>query len=411
MDCTKIPSIVYDVLNSSGQPLDAATRMFMESRFGQDFSQVRVHADGKAAESALSVRALAYAAGSHVVFGTGHYAPEAAEGRRLIAHELVHTIQQGMAAPGRAPALADQPALEQEADDIAGAVAVGAGQRPALRVDVGILRDEKSPPPPPAGPYAGAQPWPPPSPPPPLDPHTAYEAKLRDAVGLLRDAGFGRAEYRKEHFDKDLWEKVEDPAGAPSRRPPKMLRLKRGIVPSVAITRMFANLGAWSVDCAQFVQVAEWYAMLYAYGAREFDRKMQGLEFRLRPHGSTGVRQKRLYKRNAPDHIMTLERPGETDEPELTPVEDVLKAAPIGSRVQWTNRDPAVRDTTWQHENTIKLGADLFAAHGFRGRGKRNTWSATDVQQELADTAVGTAPESYVKANVFLAQIEIYETP
>src|SRR2546430_6786988 len=90
-----VPPIVHDVLNSSGQPLDADTRSFMEPRFGHDFSQVRVHTDERAAESARTVNALAYTVGRDVVFGTGQYAPGTSEGRRLLAHELAHVVQQG----------------------------------------------------------------------------------------------------------------------------------------------------------------------------------------------------------------------------------------------------------------------------------------------------------------------------
>ncbi len=58
-----VPSIVHEVLRSTGQPLDSATRAFMEPRFGHDFSQVRVHAGGRASESARAVHALAYTLG------------------------------------------------------------------------------------------------------------------------------------------------------------------------------------------------------------------------------------------------------------------------------------------------------------------------------------------------------------
>jgi len=67
----------------------------MEPRFGHDFGKVRVHADDRAAESAQAVNALAYAAGRHVVFATGGYRPECDEGKRLLAHELAHVVQQG----------------------------------------------------------------------------------------------------------------------------------------------------------------------------------------------------------------------------------------------------------------------------------------------------------------------------
>jgi hypothetical protein len=89
-----VPPIVHEVLRSPGQPLDAATRAFFEPRFGQDFSNVRVHTDNKAAESAHSVNGLAYTFGRNVVFGQGQYAPRTGDGLRVIAHELTHVQQQ-----------------------------------------------------------------------------------------------------------------------------------------------------------------------------------------------------------------------------------------------------------------------------------------------------------------------------
>jgi len=88
------PPIVPEVLRSPGQPLDAETRAFMEPRFGQDFSRVRVHVDAKAAESARQVNALAYTVGDNVVFGGGQFAPASAAGQGLLAHELTHVVQQ-----------------------------------------------------------------------------------------------------------------------------------------------------------------------------------------------------------------------------------------------------------------------------------------------------------------------------
>jgi hypothetical protein len=142
------PYIVHDVLRSPGQPLDLKTREFMEPRFrhsfsrtstydlqastsmlkiGQannhhereadrvadqimrpaefatsdnvksilklDFSQVRVHSDDKASESARAVNALAYTAGQDIVFGAGQYSPGTAAGKQLLAHELTHVAQ------------------------------------------------------------------------------------------------------------------------------------------------------------------------------------------------------------------------------------------------------------------------------------------------------------------------------
>jgi len=94
------PPIVHDVLNTPGRPLDASTRAFFEPRFGHDFSQVRVHAGERAEQSARDVNAHAYTLRHNIVFGAGQYSPETADGRRLIAHELTHVLQQGTAGQG-----------------------------------------------------------------------------------------------------------------------------------------------------------------------------------------------------------------------------------------------------------------------------------------------------------------------
>jgi hypothetical protein len=103
----------------------------MEPRFGHDFGNVRVHADAKAAESARAVNALAYTVGRDVVFGGGQHIPGTAMGRRLMAHELMHVIQQRSASSSRplqGNLTVGRPgdAFEQEADAAAGRVMAGA---------------------------------------------------------------------------------------------------------------------------------------------------------------------------------------------------------------------------------------------------------------------------------------------
>ena len=94
------PPVVHEVLRSPGQPLDAATLAYFEPRFRHDFSMVRVHSDGAAEQSAQDVRAHAYTVGHNMVFAEGSFAPGTGEGRRLIAHELVHVVQQTSASAG-----------------------------------------------------------------------------------------------------------------------------------------------------------------------------------------------------------------------------------------------------------------------------------------------------------------------
>jgi hypothetical protein len=142
---SEIPPIVNEVLNSPGQPLDPATRAFMEPRFGHDFGNVRVHIDEKAADSARFVHAHAYTAGRDVVFGADEFAPATQQGRELIAHELAHTVQQDRSDPGHVPTHVSKPEepAEIEADRAAASVAGGHGFAPSHHAEPGIYRDDK----------------------------------------------------------------------------------------------------------------------------------------------------------------------------------------------------------------------------------------------------------------------------
>jgi hypothetical protein len=117
-----VPPAVSEVLRSPGQPLDTATRGFLERRFGYDFSRVRVHTDYKAAESATSVNALAYTVGRDIVFGAGQFAPSTKAGMNLLAHEITHVVQQNsLDASGQTVAELGQrgDSYERQADQIA----------------------------------------------------------------------------------------------------------------------------------------------------------------------------------------------------------------------------------------------------------------------------------------------------
>ncbi len=88
-------SPVHDVVGrGGGRPLDADTRADMEARLGADFSDVRIHDDGKAHDSAVAVNAHAYTVGSDVVFQRDRYDPSSESGKLTLAHELTHVVQQ-----------------------------------------------------------------------------------------------------------------------------------------------------------------------------------------------------------------------------------------------------------------------------------------------------------------------------
>jgi len=97
-------------LKGGGQPLDSATRSFFESRFGTDFSHVRIHSDSVAEDAARSINARAYTFGRDIVFGNAEYAPHSIGGQRILAHELAHVVQQQ--GGGRRLQLAPAPEME-----------------------------------------------------------------------------------------------------------------------------------------------------------------------------------------------------------------------------------------------------------------------------------------------------------
>ena len=129
-DPCRAPPIVGEVLRSAGAPLQGSTRLRMEQRFGADFSQVRVHTDARAAQSATAVDAQAYTVGRDLVFGAGRYAPQSPGGEQLLAHELAHVLQQRATVPGPAADLrigAPHDPLEAAADRRAHAALAGPG--------------------------------------------------------------------------------------------------------------------------------------------------------------------------------------------------------------------------------------------------------------------------------------------
>lgn len=140
------PSSVHRVLNSSGAPLDSATRSFFAPRLGCDFSQVRVHTDAQAAESARAVNALAYTVGNHIVFGAGRFDPAAPAGRQLLAHELAHVRQQS----GKGALLQRQPLQTgpkqvgpSEPDDCEGRVDITREFKDFVRAVPGLIQSSQ----------------------------------------------------------------------------------------------------------------------------------------------------------------------------------------------------------------------------------------------------------------------------
>ncbi|HEV7761494.1 MAG TPA: DUF4157 domain-containing protein [Acidimicrobiales bacterium] len=145
---------VTELVAQAGRPLDAAVRGDMESTLGHDFGDVEVHTDGVAAASAHALQAHAYTVGTHVVFGEGRYQPGTTEGRRTLAHELTHVVQQRQGPVDGTPTAdglrVSDPGdrFEREAESAAESVAERVAQRDVLDEVDEPLDDD--------GPVAGA---------------------------------------------------------------------------------------------------------------------------------------------------------------------------------------------------------------------------------------------------------------
>ena len=131
-------SPVHDVIGKGGgTPLDESTRATMESSFGEDFGDVRLHTDARASASAEAVGANAYTVGNDVVFRSGHFDASSPTGQRTIAHELTHVVQQrsgpvdGTDAPGGIRLSSPDDRFERAADHTADQVVNSASSAPA----------------------------------------------------------------------------------------------------------------------------------------------------------------------------------------------------------------------------------------------------------------------------------------
>ncbi|MDM0109638.1 DUF4157 domain-containing protein [Variovorax sp. J22R24] len=124
---------VVAVQRGGGAPLAPAQRAYFEPRFGRDFGDVRVHTGDRAARSAQSLAARAYTAGSDVVFAAGEFTPDSSGGRKLLAHELAHIVQQRAGVRLKGGIGVDGDEHERQADAVAERVAAGRSARFLLR--------------------------------------------------------------------------------------------------------------------------------------------------------------------------------------------------------------------------------------------------------------------------------------
>jgi len=136
------PAIVHNALNTPGKSLDKDTQRFMESKFGHDFSQVRVHTDRNAVSSARALDAAAYTVGNDIVFNDAQYDASSAAGNNLLAHELAHVVQQSRAG-GKNGSLRIGPVgdvFEREADNATVNISNGSNRQVTPQVSSPVVQ-------------------------------------------------------------------------------------------------------------------------------------------------------------------------------------------------------------------------------------------------------------------------------
>jgi hypothetical protein len=256
-----------------------------------------------------------------------------------------------------------------------------------------------------------------------------YEQALVEALSKLQGVSFGRAETR---HDQTFWtrheEVVRDRSGNPVLRPDGRpvkrgwLRLKAGKKPADAIDALVAGLNRWHLDCAQFVQVMQLVAQRRALSREGFNAKMSAEPFELRPQWSTGVETRMAYARDNPGSPMyRIDAPGHKERARRSDSQ-LIADAPNGSRVAWTTL--VLPEThPLQHVNTVKLGADAFAVHGFAkklfGRKELEDAIVAEIMRDCAELERGGGLKcrlpwdsaDRVRRATFLSRVEHYRLP
>lgn len=239
-----------------------------------------------------------------------------------------------------------------------------------------------------------------------------YAHFLREATRKLRDSHFGvplSKDFEDDRFDTEFWQWEGD------KKYGRALQLRPGKSPAEAIDALFDRLSAWRIDCDYTVQIANLYAARMTYGAALFNHR-QGLRMVLRSRESTGLTTRRHYARigpselwrivhdfNPPDSFVFAAGP-----PVRFSTEELVAAAPVGSRVRWTNI-LAPPDSDFKHENTVKLAADLYAAAGIDDPITGNEFTRDALEIRLALMTMPRPTRSDIRRTIYIDEVEIFD--
>ena len=386
-----------------GGPLPESVRSFFESRLEMDLNSIRVHSDDHAAVAARNLNARAFTVQNDIFFGKDQFSPQTQQGRKLIAHELAHVrqIQTKMGGAGLNIAfrklwedgqcIADEPQEDQCMDPcsivdkqaFAGYLIEARNKLEAA--DLGFNR------------MVG---W------------TKITREMAEALsgkGLQTFDELQALSYSLIHKNKRVYDipycfyrvrgKAQQkwvPICDYEKNEVRLVQVAG--TPAEAVEEIFANLFSWQADCAEYLQIARWYALLRTLGPDCFNARIKRLSslklpflpgiLELKSHSSTGIVGEKLYIRASPqDSYFYLDdklagQTIQTQESEFS----LLADAPIGTRVTWTNL-AAPQSSSFRNENTLLVGDDRYMSH---------PWGTGSQQYIECRLAAHTLPQEFV---------------
>ncbi len=297
-----------------------------------------------------------------------------------------------------------------------------------------------------------------------LTPQEAYQYYLKQASRGLSDflkggksIGEGILESKEQKnssgYDDSFWLPA-NPINDQGDSQKLALRLLPSKKPSEAVQKMFISMSqkgirsyfsVWKADCGEWVQVHHLYAMLQVLGPYRFDERFGGgQEFWFKSHRSTGIKAGKLYFRSSANEklkpaLINKGEPKFKNDNDATPLidnslperdpDELLREAPIGSRIGWFNaaimhpeiggKIPTKEAEGFANENSIKIGPNLFSAHGFppsftSASPRLKEHELTRRELALRSLDYGSNPrlslEENIQRTVFIGEIEIYQT-
>ena len=331
-------------LKGGGEPLPSAVREDLGLRFGHDFATVRVHTDGDAANIAQAVNARAFTVGSDVAFATGEYRPYTQAGRRLLAHELTHVVQQGRAAPAlqRKIVVGGNPYVPS-ATYLAW---LNANFGPAMKEFVEHMHNGGSPP---VYSFSSFE-------------QMGFEVRTRaNAIKGIEKVHQGCCDYydsaHPPYLNAAYWDHVGAGVNFTLKSP-----LPPGKKPSDAVEAIFAPGAGTRLECLSMTLAIEFFSMLKALGPAKFNVKFAaGIQISAEPSQPLYVGASRKY--------------------DIIAVGSKAEILP-GDWVYFTNfHDYTTRvpGGYWQGENAIYLGGGKFRGFGVA------ELSEHDMNQELVN--------------------------